>query len=356
MSKPLVTHVLWTLGRGGAERMTFDLARRLPGAGFDVRVIAAGGGGGMERDLEEAGIAYATSPRPGSRRAALALLRDEIRARKPALWHTHLTPVWAGLAARSFGLRPWVATVHGFEADLPWPVRAARGLAYRAADHVVCVSQAVRASMADTLGPRDVSVIPPGIDMARFVPREPRLAGDVPELLAVARLVPEKGLDVLFEALSGLLRPWRLTVVGSGPEEQAFRRQAEWLGMLPRVRFAGAVEDPAPFYRRADLFCFPSRSEGQGMALLEASACHVPAVASDLPAIREAFRGDAVAYARPGDAGSWRVAIERALARYPEALARAERASRIVHDRYSLDAMVVAHAALYRKLLGKAKL
>lgn len=329
MSKPLVIHVLWTLGRGGAERMTFDLARRLPDAGFDVRVLAAGGGGEMERDFADAAVPIVVNPHRGSRRAAFALMREEIRARKPVLWHTHLTPVWAGLAARSLRARPWVATVHGFEAALPWPVRVARGLAYRAADHVVCVSDAVRAALP--AASRGVSVIPPGIDVTRFLPREPRLAGDVPELLAVARLVPEKGLDVLLDALARVLRPWKLVIIGDGPERSSLARQAELLGLLPRVRFAGAVDDPALFYRRADLFCFPSRSEGQGMALLEASACRVPALASDLPAIREAFGEDAVAYAPPDDAEAWRVAIERALARYPEALGRAERASRIVY-------------------------
>ncbi|MCR4256814.1 MAG: glycosyltransferase, partial [Candidatus Uhrbacteria bacterium] len=205
-----------------------------------------------------------------------------------------------------------------------------------------------------TLGSRDVSVIPPGIDLSRFAPREARLAADVPELLTVSRLVPEKGIDVLLEALSESLRPWRLTIVGDGPELPALRRRAEVLGILPRVRFAGAVADPSPFYRRADVFCFPSRSEGQGMALLEAAASRVPAVASDLPAIREAFGEDGVAYAAPGDVEGWRRSIERVLSRYPEALTRAERASRIVSQRYSLTSMVEAHATLYRGLTDRA--
>jgi glycosyltransferase involved in cell wall biosynthesis len=327
--------------------MVLDLARLLPAQGFDVRVVAAGGGGEMESDLLDADIPFAVNPQAGSRRAALAFLRGEIAGHRPAVWHSHLTPVWAGLAARSSRVRPWIATMHGFESKLPWPMRTARGMAYRAADHVVCVSEAVRRSVA-TIGADDVSVIPPGIDLSRFARREARLAADVPELLTVSRLVPEKGIDVLLEALSESLRPWRLTIVGDGPELPALRRRAEVLGILPRVRFVGAVADPAPFYRQADLFCFPSRSEGQGMALLEAAASRLPAVASDLPAIREAFGEDAVAYASSDNVESWRRAIERALSRYPEALTRAERASRIVTQRYSLTAMVEAHAKLYR--------
>lgn len=354
MANPLVTQVLWTLGRGGAERMVLDLARLLPTRGFDVRVVAAGGGGEMEEDLANADIPYSINPQAGSRRAALAFLRGEIAAHRPAIWHSHLTPVWAGLAARTSRVRPWIATVHGLEAKLPWPMRTARGLAYRAADQVVCVSEAVKTSMGSAIGSRDVSVIPPGIDLSRFSPREARLAADVPELLTVSRLVPEKGIETLLEALSDTLRPWRLTVVGDGPELLVLRRRAEALGILPRIRFTGAVADPSPYYRRADVFCFPSHSEGQGMALLEAAASRLPAVASDLPAIREAFGEDAVAYASPGDAEAWRRAIDRVLARYPEALDRAERASRIVSTRYSLSAMVEAHATLYRGWIDRA--
>ncbi len=336
--------------------MVWDLARLLPAQGFDVRVLAAGGGGEMESELRDASVPYAVNPRAGSRRAALAFLRADIAAHRPTVWHSHLTPVWAGLAARSSRVRPWIATIHGFESKLPWPMRVSRGFAYRAADHVVCVSEAVRESMGSTIGSRDVSVIPPGIDLSRFAPREARLAADVPELLTVSRLVPEKGIDVLLEALSESLRPWRLTIVGDGPELPALRRRAEVLGILPRVRFAGAVSDPAPFYRRADVFCFPSRSEGQGMALLEAAASRVPAVASDLPAIREAFGEDGVAYAAPGDVDGWRHAIERVLSCYPEALTRAERASRTVSQRYSLTSMVEAHASLYRRLWEEARI
>lgn len=346
MGNPLITHVVWTLGRGGAERMVFDLARRLPAHGFDVRVIAAGGGGEMEDALREAGVPYAVNPVSGSRASALRFLRNEIATHRPMIWHTHLTPVWGGLAARLSRLHPWIATIHGYEAKLSWPARVARAIAYRSADRLVCVSEAVRLSVA----PRSsvATVIPPGIDMSRFAPRERRLAGDVPELLTVSRLVPEKGIDTLFEALAGVLRPWRLTVVGDGPERYALYRRAEVLGIMPRIRFVGSVDNPAPFYRRADLFCFPSRSEGQGMSLLEAAASRLPVLTADLPAVREAFDDASAAFSRPDDPADWRRALERILARYPEALARTERAARIVRDRYSLDAMVEAHVALYR--------
>ncbi|HVM90797.1 MAG TPA: glycosyltransferase, partial [Verrucomicrobiae bacterium] len=182
MAKPLVTHVLWTLERGGAERMVFDLARRLPESGFDIEVLAAGGGGAMEEEFRAAGVRLSVNLEPDSRLKAVRFLRESIKRRRPAIWHTHLTPVWGGAAAKTSFVSPWIATAHGFEPDLPLSARLARRAAYRGADHVVCVSEAVRHAIHKRYGvsPSKTSVIPPGIDFARFSGRGSRMAGDVP--------------------------------------------------------------------------------------------------------------------------------------------------------------------------------
>lgn len=355
MAKPLVTHVLWTLERGGAERLVFDLARRLPELGFDVEVLAAGGGGEMFDQYRSVGIRLYVNPNPGGRREAVSFLREQIKRRKPAIWHTHLTPVWAGIASRSSFIRPWIATAHGFETGLPLVARLARRAAYRSADHVVCVSEAVRASIRKQYGlsATKTSVIPPGIDPERFPPREPRLAGDVPELVTVSRLSEEKGLETLLHALSDILRPWRLTVVGDGPEATALKRLAQSLGILPRVRFVGSVADPSPYLRNADFFCLPSKNEGQGIALLEAAMSRVPAIASDLPAVREAFGAEGVQLVSTHDAAAWHAAIERALSRPAEGLSRAGRAESMVRLRYTIDQVASEHAELYRRFMKR---
>jgi len=305
----------------------------------------------MQLDFEAANIRLTVNTDLQTRLGAVKFLRDAIRKRRPAIWHTHLTPVWAGVAAKTTFVSPWITTAHGFEPGLSLPQRLSRRAAYRGASHVVCVSEAVRHALHRQYGvaPAKTSVIPPGIDLDRFPPRESHMAGDVPKLVSVGRLSSEKGLDTLFHALSELLRPWHLTVVGDGPEKAALHRLAEMLGILPRIKFVGAVADPSPYLRAADLFCMPSHHEGQGMALLEAAASHVPAIASDLPAMREAFGEQGVTFVTHQDAEAWRNAIERTLNRYPEALKRAEAAAEIVEKRYSLDNMVAKHAQLYRR-------
>jgi len=101
----------------------------------------------------------------------------------------------------------------------------------------------------------------------------------------VARLVPQKGLDLLiraFASLDPLLRAgWRVTLVGDGPERDRLQRLAQDLAIGDVVVFEGFRSDPFSFMQRASIFALPSRFEGMPNALLEAMAAGLPAVVSD---------------------------------------------------------------------------
>ena len=104
-------------------------------------------------------------------------------------------------------------------------------------------------------------------------------------VLAVARLVPQKGLDVLLQAFAALPMTcrggWRLILVGDGPELQALEQQAQQLEIAASVSFAGFRSDPLTFMQKAAIFALPSRFEGMPNALLEAMAAGLPSVVSD---------------------------------------------------------------------------
>ena len=132
------------------------------------------------------------------------------------------------------------------------------------------------------------------------------------EILAVARLVPQKGLDVLVRAFSllpeGVRAGWRLTLVGDGPEREPLEELVDRKGLRSVVSFEGFRSDPLPFMQRASIFALPSRFEGMPNALLEAMAAGLPSVVSDaspgpLEMVRDGSEGlvvpadDAVAFA-----------------------------------------------------------
>jgi glycosyltransferase involved in cell wall biosynthesis len=105
-------------------------------------------------------------------------------------------------------------------------------------------------------------------------------------------LVPQKGLDILVEAVDGLARRGvdiRLMLVGSGPLEASLRLKVRHLDLEDRVRFEGAVgqDDIGRYYAEADLFCLPSFAEGVPVVLMEAMATGRPVVATRVAGIPE---------------------------------------------------------------------
>lgn len=179
----------------------------------------------------------------------------------------------------------------------------------READAIVAATPLDRAQMvwhynADAA---KIGVVPAGVDLRRFQPRDPataRAALDLPPLphrviLLVARIEPLKGIDALIEASALLLqrRPeWRNTltalIVGGGSEEEHANWNAEQrrldairqrLGIAGIVRFAGAQpQDRLPlYYAAADVVTMPSHYESFGMAALEALACGRPVIATN---------------------------------------------------------------------------
>jgi GalNAc-alpha-(1->4)-GalNAc-alpha-(1->3)-diNAcBac-PP-undecaprenol alpha-1,4-N-acetyl-D-galactosaminyltransferase len=106
-------------------------------------------------------------------------------------------------------------------------------------------------------------------------------------VIAMGRLVPQKGFDLLLEAFARIADrhpEWSVKVLGKGPLQGQLEAQAESLGLKSRVTLAGVVSDPFPILRAADLFVFPSRFEGFGNALAEAMACGLPVISFDCPA------------------------------------------------------------------------
>jgi len=106
-------------------------------------------------------------------------------------------------------------------------------------------------------------------------------------ILAVGRLVPYKGFDVLIAAAKSLEKDSVVVIVGGGPLKAELHQAVELGGVKDRVVMAGRLSDDAlhALFARATLFCLPSifRAEAFGVVLLEAMSYGLPIVASDIP-------------------------------------------------------------------------
>ncbi|HVJ81560.1 MAG TPA: glycosyltransferase [Planctomycetia bacterium] len=195
---------------------------------------------------------------------------------------------------------PMVALVHGSDVRMvdKHPGRAGRtGEAIRGADGVIAMSDDLRdRCLGMGARPDAVRTILDGVDLARMTPVDARaaraelgFAAAARHLLFVGNLHPVKGLDVLLKACERLDGDWRLHLVGEGPQRPALERQAKASGLGERVSFHGGAphSDVPKWMSAADLFVLPSRSEGVPNVLLEAAACGLPYVASNVGGIPE---------------------------------------------------------------------
>jgi colanic acid/amylovoran biosynthesis glycosyltransferase len=241
--------------------------------------------------------------------ASAALLASEVSARRLAHLHNHATDASCTVAmlAASLGDLHFSFTVHGpgvFFAP------AARRLdeKLRRALFVRCISYFCRSQCLMWAPPErwaHLHVVHCGVDPERYAARDH--VGQGSHLLFVGRLVAEKGLPILIDALARLRarRPGiRLTIVGAGREGTGLEARARAEGLGDHVRFTGyqRPEQVGEWLRTADVFVLPSLAEGVPVAVMEAMASVLPVVATYVGGLSELVEDGVNGYLVPAAA------------------------------------------------------
>ncbi|GEM_PF-459096 len=137
-----------------------------------------------------------------------------------------------------------------------------------------------------------IDILPVATDVSKFVAitHQP---SESQQILCVARLTREKGVDILLLAMREVLYKYpsvHLTLVGDGPERRRLETLARELKIEQAVEFAGAQSAVAPFLAQANIYVQPSRFEGWGRAIIEAAAAGVPIVMTDVGCAGEVIK------------------------------------------------------------------
>jgi glycosyltransferase involved in cell wall biosynthesis len=352
---------------GGAERQVILLAHGLCARGWRVSVVAlSGAGGDAAAQLTASGVAFLSL----SMRKGLADPRGWMRFHRwlqqeaPDVVHAHLPHAawmarWSRLGAP---VRVVVDTLHSSFTGTP-----GRRLGYRVSgwlsDQVTAVSHAVADAhrLAGMAG--SIEVFPNGVDVAAWRPNAAIRTALRRELalehefiwFAAGRLEPVQDYPTLLQAMADLPESARLIVAGSGPLEIQLRQLSTEFGLDSHVRFLGFDPNILRWMQAADGFVLSSRWEGLPMALLEAAACALPAVATDVPGTREVVvDGDTGLLAPQGRAASLAGAMSWMMnASAEERKAMGVRARQRVIDHFGLECALNRWEALYADLLQR---
>lgn len=333
-----------TVGRGGMEKHFVELCHALTERGVAVTAVADP----TFADRLHPPVKHVPLEMTGSRFSPrrLARLVKILRAADADIIHTHATKA----AAMMRLVRPFVrrgrhiATVHGYKKN----VRA-----YQAADAVICVSHRVGERIHHP-GKHVIynGVAPPArCDPAarQTIRRELGIGDEEPMLLAIGRLAPVKGFDVLLQAMVGVEAT--LVIVGDGPKASRLQRQAKQVGVSDRVIFAGYRDDVHRFTAAADLAVISSRREGFAYVLIEMLQAGLPVISTDVGDMRQVLGDDVTVPVE--DPAALHARLAAALEDLPGLRERFEPTIARARREFTLDHMAAATIDLYQQMLRR---
>ncbi len=361
---------------GGLEKKVFNLARSLSACGYSITVITSRFSlAWRSEELLDCGMRIIRLPSPRVKVAGaciyLAALSLYLWRHRSAFDIIHSFQVGyssscAVMAGHLLGKKTVITlSSSGSGGDVlrhrssPWG-RIFLHCCLKASS-IVTLHKAMQSEVTEVQPVRSMQSIPNGVDTARYHPSPDRSSlrlklGIAPHdrlILYAGRLSAEKGLDFLLKSFSTLqpAASLRLWLFGDGPEHSALSARIDELELRDRVTLHAATDTVAPLLQAADLFIMPSKFEGMSNSLLEAMACGLPVIATDVAGNRELIEPEATGLLVPfGDTAALADAISTLLDNPGLAGRLGENARNKIAGRYGIEHAVELHRQLYAGL------
>jgi L-malate glycosyltransferase len=242
------------------------------------------------------------SPNPWRQVRNVRSIRALIRALKPDVIHlfglfsvSSLGTMWAIGGLENLVISVWGSDVAPAGAEETCKERLIKRYLLNKGECLVSISEYLAHEVERYLKrPREIEVIPWGVDIDIFKPRERRPTSGVVTVGFAKRLHSLSGPDILLKAFhyarDRCKRELLLKIAGSGPMEERLKQEAAQLGLAGSVEWEGWVETTEglrDFYHSLDMLVMPSRRESFGVSAVEASATGLPVIASRFGGIPE---------------------------------------------------------------------
>ena len=368
------THIIDSGGLYGAEKVILNLLEEQQKRHSHPKLISIGDDGVPEKAIETESRkknldVIALRFKNGFNIHGTRQILSTLEMTKSDIIHSHgyKSDILLGLYPRHLRKIPMLSTLHGWTSThFLSKMRLYEYisiLSLTRIERVVAVSRITQDHQRLRMFGVKAAYIPNGIptldfDESHFSMLYPDLDDNIKnkfKILAVGRLSPEKGFDILIRALPRLNSrgiDCCLVIVGEGDERQRLAQLADQEGVANRVHMVGYVHDAYKMMPSFDVFALPSYTEGLPITILEAMQAGVPIVATTVGEVPEALaHGRCGHLVAPGDSASLSEIIEIIHRNRDGARMKAEAAKQRVHSEYSVERMTDKYMHEYERLL-----
>lgn len=298
-SEAKILFVLPNVNVGGVERVTITLLEQFAIRDIKCHLALRNARGELIEQARSAAAVHELAPK-GIHQFVPALTQL-IKEVKPTCVVSAFSDVGAlvWLAIKLSGKKNirWVHSVHNTHGKIGsrpglwgsihyWLENQAGKFCYRFSNNVVSVSQGVAdevTSMVASAKNRSVVIYNPVVSESWLRPLNKSwpITGRAIKIVALGRLVKQKGFDLLIQTMSNVQGNWTLEIWGSGPEHESLANEIKEAGLDEKVFLRGYTDNPYKALSEADVYVMSSRHEGLGNTLIEAMACQCQLISTD---------------------------------------------------------------------------
>lgn len=351
-----VIFLVGTLGQGGAERQLYYILKTLHSEGADVSIICLTQGEFWEDPIRQLGIPITWVGKNKNPIIRLIKIIRATRASKATIIQSHhfFTNPYTAITGKFLGIQD----IGAIRNDVFSEIRANGNLLGNFCLHAprsLAANSFIGRKNAIEVGisPRYIKILPNVVDCEHFSP------SNVPKkqpftVLTIGRLVPQKKQEHFLECLAKVnensqldVRGW---IVGDGPLKAELKERAHALNIEPKnIHFYTNTADPLPLYRKTDVFLLTSDWEGTPNVLMEAMACGLPIVATNVGGVPELIKhGETGFLVNPGDVANMTFYL-RLLIEDPTLRKKLGAAARtFILENYNFTQMVMVLEAFYQ--------